>query len=54
MKWQERYDPDYVRWIESNPNYILEPFEGIRKKNSRIVLLVLLALIILNYLIYIL
>ena len=52
MKRQEEYDPTYVHWIESNPNYILEPFEGVKKKNCRIVLLVLLVLIMLNYLIF--
>jgi hypothetical protein len=53
MKRQEEYDPAYVHWIENNPNYILEPFEGIKKKNSRIVLLVLLVLVMLNYLVFI-
>ena len=41
MKRHEEYDPVYVYWLEHNPNYIMESFEGIRQKNSRVVLLIL-------------
>jgi len=53
MKYQEEIDRRVVKWIESNPNYsIIENFEGIRKRNSRVILLVLLSLVLLNFLIY--
>jgi hypothetical protein len=53
MKYQEEIDRRVVKWIESNPNYfIIENFEGVRKRNSRVILLVLLSLVFLNYLIY--
>lgn len=54
MKYQELQSKKQVYYIESNPNYILEAFEGIRKKNSRIILLILLVLIMINYLIFLL
>jgi len=37
-----------------NSAYIVEPFEGIKKKKTRIILLILLILVMINYLIYIL
>ena len=54
MKYHEDNNYNIVKWIESNPNYIFENFEGIRKKNARIILLILLNFIIISYLIYIL
>ena len=40
--------------LPMNSTYTLEPFEGIKKKNTRIILLILLILVMINYLIYIL